>query len=66
VWRKVIPKDELEAYRARHAVILTRLIGGRTVIHVVSETPPGDGFEGVKAGLEDLYFATLATRRRAA
>jgi ABC-type multidrug transport system ATPase subunit len=66
VWRKIIGKNELEDYRARHAVILTRLVGGRTVIHVVSESPPGDGFEPVKAGLEDLYFATLATRRRAA
>jgi ABC-2 type transport system ATP-binding protein len=66
VWRKVISKNELDDYRARCVVILTRLIGGRTVIHVVSDAPPGEGFEPVKAGLEDLYFATLASRRSAA
>jgi ABC-type multidrug transport system ATPase subunit len=66
VWRKVIAKNDLDAYRARHAVILTRLIGGRTVIHVVSDAPLADGFEPVVAGLEDVYFATLASRRRAA
>ena len=66
VWRRVIPKNELDDYRSRYVVILTRLIAGQTVIHVVADTPPGDGFEPVKAGLEDLYFATLASRRRAA
>jgi ABC-2 type transport system ATP-binding protein len=66
VWRKVIPKSELDAYQSRYVVILTRLIGGQTVIHVVSDAPPGDGFECLKPGLEDLYFATLASRRRAA
>jgi ABC-2 type transport system ATP-binding protein len=66
VWRKVIPKNELESYRSRHAVILTRLVGGRTVIHIVSDSPPGDGFDAVPAALEDVYFATLSSRRRAA
>jgi hypothetical protein len=41
-------------------VISTRLISGRTVIHVYSEGSPGEGFEPVEASLEDVYFSTLS------
>jgi ABC-type multidrug transport system ATPase subunit len=66
VWRKIVPKAELDAYRAQYAVILTRLVGGQTMIHIVSDSDPGAGFAPVDAGLEDLYFATLTNNRRAA
>jgi ABC-type multidrug transport system ATPase subunit len=66
VWRKIVPKADLDAYRAKYAVILTRLTGGQTMIHVVSDADPGEGFAPVDAGLEDLYFATLTSNRRAA
>src|SRR6201999_3356086 len=38
VWRRTIDKQELEEYQKQHAVISTKLIAGRTVIHVFSET----------------------------
>lgn len=66
VWRKVITKTELEAYRAAHQVIATRLFGGRTMIHVLADARPGEGFEPVESGLEDVYFSTLAPKRSAA
>jgi ABC-2 type transport system ATP-binding protein len=66
VWRKTIAKHELDAYRRDHEVIATRLFGGRTVIHVLAEQHPGDGFEPMQGGLEDVYFSTLAVSRRAA
>ena len=67
VWRKTIAKTELDAYRRDHEVIATRLFGGRTVIHVLADANPGDGFEPMPGGLEDVYFSTLAgTRRQAA
>ena len=66
IWMKSIAKSELEACQARYDVISTRLYGGRTVIHVLSDTDPGDGFSPVAGGLEDLYFSTLASSRRAA
>ena len=66
VWRKVIGRDELETLRATHQVIATRLLAGRTVVHVLADTAPGDGFAAATAGLEDVYFATLAASRRAA
>jgi ABC-type multidrug transport system ATPase subunit len=67
VWRRTIDKAELDAYRARHEVISTRLFAGKTVIHVLTDgSDPGDGFERVEGGLEDVYFATLSKTRRAA
>ncbi|MGC8536868.1 MAG: ABC transporter ATP-binding protein [Rhizomicrobium sp.] len=32
IWRKIIPKTELDIVRERHSVILTRLVGGQTMI----------------------------------
>lgn len=66
IWRKIIPKTDLERYQQTHVVILKRLVGGQTMIHVLSDQDPGDGFEPVTAGLEDLYFTTLTNARRAA
>jgi ABC-2 type transport system ATP-binding protein len=59
VWRKVIPRAELDQYRQKYTVILSRLVGGQTMIHIISDADPGDGFVPVEAGLEDVYFATL-------
>jgi ABC-type multidrug transport system ATPase subunit len=66
IWMKTVERAELAAVRERHAVLSTRLFGGRTVVHVLSDGDPGDGFAAVEAGLEDVYFATLAHARRAA
>jgi ABC-2 type transport system ATP-binding protein len=65
-WMKAIDKAELDDHRAKYQVISTRLFAGRTVIHVVSDTDPGDGFAPVQGGLEDVYFSTLAVTRCAA
>ena len=66
IWMKTIDKAELEDHRRKHQVISTRLFAGRTVIHVISDTDPGDGFSRVEGGLEDVYFSTLSASRRAA
>lgn len=66
VWQKAIGRSELDTYRGQHRVISTRLFAGRTIIHVLADVDPGDGFEPVAGGLEDVYFSTLDTARRAA
>ncbi len=64
VWRKTIARADLAKVQARHEVIATRLFAGRTLVHVLADSDPGAGFEPVAAGLEDVYFATLAASRR--
>jgi ABC-type multidrug transport system ATPase subunit len=66
VWRKAIGKEDLARYREQFDVISTRLREGHTVVHVVAGQAPEPGFEPVEAGLEDVYFATLSSQRRAA
>jgi ABC-2 type transport system ATP-binding protein len=66
IWMKAMSRAELEDVRTRHQVISTRLFAGQTVAHVLSDTDPGEGFRQVEGGLEDVYFSTLATTRRAA
>jgi ABC-type multidrug transport system ATPase subunit len=66
VWRKTVDKAEIPALREKYDIISSRLFGGRTVVHVVSDTDPGGGFEPQHGGLEDVYFSTLSAARRAA
>jgi ABC-type multidrug transport system ATPase subunit len=65
VWAKTIARDQLESHAAAYELISTRLFAGRTIIHILSDTDPGDGFAAIDGGLEDVYFATLARSRRA-
>jgi ABC-type multidrug transport system ATPase subunit len=59
VWKKIIGASELAAHRDKFRVISMRLVGGRTLIHVMSDQKPEGGFEPVPPDLEDLYFATI-------
>ncbi|MBN1163226.1 MAG: ABC transporter ATP-binding protein [Candidatus Krumholzibacteriota bacterium] len=59
-WRKVIEKKELSAYRERHRIISTRLLSGKTVIHVYAGERPDSSFEPAPAELKDVYFTTLS------
>jgi ABC-2 type transport system ATP-binding protein len=59
IWKKSIDESEIEAYRNRLQVTLTRRFVGRTLVHVLGDESPGAGFEPVSPDLEDLYFATI-------
>jgi ABC-2 type transport system ATP-binding protein len=60
IWRRTIEKGALAEVERAHAVVSTKLLAGRTVVHVYGETRPGDGFEPVEPDLEDVYFSTMA------
>lgn len=66
VWMKVIDRTELEQIREQYEILSTRLYAGQTIIHILSDHDPGNGFTAADAGLEDVYFCTLAQSRRAA
>jgi ABC-type multidrug transport system ATPase subunit len=62
IWRRVIAKQELAVIEREHAVISTKLLAGRTLVHVYAESAPGAGFEPAEADLEDVYFSAMAGR----
>ncbi|WP_420126278.1 ABC transporter ATP-binding protein [Longimicrobium sp.] len=66
IWMKDVHRGDLSSHRERYEVLSTRLFAGRTIVHVLADQDPGDGFAPVDAGLEDVYFSTLAQSRRAA
>ena len=66
VWKKTINRHDLEAVRQSYNVISSRLFAGATLVHVLADKAPGEGFEPVSGGLEDVYFSVLTEARRAA
>jgi ABC-type multidrug transport system ATPase subunit len=64
IWRKDVSRAELADVRARHELLSTRLIAGRTLVHILADADPGNGFTPANAELEDVYFSTLADARR--
>jgi ABC-type multidrug transport system ATPase subunit len=66
IWMKVIDRRELAHYREQYEILSTRLFSGRTILHILADRDPGNGFASADAGLQDVYFSTLAEARRAA
>ena len=60
IWRRVVEKSKLAELEREHQIISTKLLSGRTVVHIYSEEDPGSGFELVAPDLEDVYFTTIA------
>jgi ABC-2 type transport system ATP-binding protein len=60
VWRRVIDRSQLEVIEQGHRVISTKLLAGRTLVHVCEESTPGSEWNEVEPDLEDVYFNTMA------
>lgn len=65
VWRRVVAKADLPVLEQQHKVICTKLLGGRTLVHVYAESQPGAEFEVTEPDLEDVYFSVMAGHLRA-
>ena len=59
VWRRTIANAAIDDYKNRFTVLSTRLAGGKTIVHVLANAKPEDGFESVSPDLEDVYFGQL-------
>jgi ABC-type multidrug transport system ATPase subunit len=68
IWRRAVSRSELAALELEQRVISTKLLAGRTIVHVWAESPPGKEYEPVQPALEDVYFTVMAGHhgRRAA
>ncbi|MFL5502759.1 MAG: ABC transporter ATP-binding protein [Gemmatimonadaceae bacterium] len=59
VWKRVIDRSELEGVERAHRVISTKLLAGRTLVHVCADSIPGAQWHEVDPDLEDVYFNTM-------
>jgi ABC-type multidrug transport system ATPase subunit len=60
IWSKRVAKDEVAHYQQNYQLVLSKLSGGKMVVHIYSENDPGNGFERERATLEDIYFANIS------
>jgi len=60
IWRTVVNKADLADVERQHQVISTKLLGGRTVVHVYSDVLPGPTFQSVEPDLKDVYFSVMS------
>jgi ABC-type multidrug transport system ATPase subunit len=59
VWERLVPKDELPALEREYKVLSTKLLAGKTVVRVYSETQPSPAFHSVEPELHDVYFSVM-------
>ncbi len=60
IWSKKVAKEDVAAIQSQHRLVLSKLSAGRMVVHIYSETDPGNGFVPERATLEDIYFANIS------
>jgi ABC-2 type transport system ATP-binding protein len=59
IWRRTVSREELPIVERDHAVIATKLLAGRTIVHVYGDASPGVAFEPVEPDLKDVYFSVM-------
>jgi ABC-2 type transport system ATP-binding protein len=64
VYKKAIEKPEINHYKQNYNVISEKLFLGKPTIHILSDNNPGDGFTGVNASLEDVYFSQIFSKTK--
>ncbi|MES2761859.1 MAG: ABC transporter ATP-binding protein [Bacteroidota bacterium] len=59
VWKLMIDKNELNAYKEKYKIISAKVVEGKVLIHVKSDTLPDAAFSVVEPDLEDVYFSNI-------
>ena len=59
VWEKSLDKSELENVKQTHDILSTKLVAGRPLVHIFSESDPGNGFQVIEPDLEDVFFSKI-------
>lgn len=60
IWECTVARDEVDTVKQAHNVISSHLVGGKTRLHVLSDTRPAPTFTPRHPDLEDVYFSALA------
>src|SRR5688572_6784831 len=59
VWRRTVTRAELPVVEREQRVISTKLLAGRTIVHVYADGSPGAQFEAVEPDMKDVYFSVM-------
>ncbi|MEM6321823.1 MAG: ABC transporter ATP-binding protein [Bacteroidota bacterium] len=59
IYERVIEKKELVHYQKNFNILSTKLVEGKPVIHVYSESNPAEGFRAIAPNLEDVFFKQI-------
>ncbi|HEX6087763.1 MAG TPA: ABC transporter ATP-binding protein [Thermoanaerobaculia bacterium] len=59
VWERVVAKEELPAIERDHDLLSTKLLSGRTLVRVCSDTQPSPAFHAAEPDLQDVYFSVM-------
>lgn len=60
IWQRTVTRDALPDVDRTQSVISTKLLAGRTIVHVYADTSPGPDYEPVDPELQDVYFSVMA------
>ncbi|OFC72359.1 ABC transporter ATP-binding protein [Alteromonas confluentis] len=63
IWSKQVSQEEFKEVEQNFALISSRLIAGKHVVHIMADEAPS-GFSPAPANLEDVYFSTLYQSRK--
>jgi len=61
VYQKIVSRETLDTYAEQYQIISNKMVGGKPLIHVYSDTNPQNDFEQVKPNLEDVFFSKINT-----
>lgn len=64
IWRTTVDRKELPALERDKPVISTKLLAGRTIVHIYAGSSPGAEFELVEPDLKDVYFSVMTGHHR--
>lgn len=59
IWERAVAKRELEQFMKEHQVISHKLVAGQPLVHIYSESQPGEGFVPAAPNLEDVFFSRV-------
>ncbi|RWW96723.1 ABC transporter ATP-binding protein [Flavobacterium cerinum] len=59
IWAQKVEKAEISDYNEKYQVLSSKLVAGRPLIHIYSDTNPQNNFTIAEENLEDVFFAKL-------
>ncbi len=65
VWQKIIERNEIDEYQKNYTLISDKMVAGKPLIHVLSDSNPGEGFESIAPDLEDVFFSKINVSKEA-